>query len=144
MKRHLAPWSTRLTPAHERSVILVDVQNIAGRFLLTPLDVAKIRTLVRAGAAGPTSHTIVACDRKNAAAVAFGWPDARTLIGHGKSAAALQLLDAIEHEPIEQRYSHIIIASGDGTFAPTATRLAVAGVRVGLRRYVGGVRKRPR
>ncbi len=57
----------------------------------------------------------------------FSWPGARYLIRSGENGADLELLDVIRHEHVAERFSHVVIASGDGIFAPEGAGLVAKG-----------------
>jgi uncharacterized LabA/DUF88 family protein len=60
----------------------------------------------------------------------FGFIGARVILRSGPDGADLALLDVIEHEQVDGRFSKVIIASGDGIFAPACRRLRSCGVYV--------------
>jgi len=50
----------------------------------------------------------------------------RYRIRSGPDGADLELLDVIDHENVAERFTHVVIGSGDGIFADAATSLAAA------------------
>ena len=60
----------------------------------------------------------------------LGWPHARYRVRSGKDGADLELIDVLEHENVAARFSHVVIASGDGLFGAAAASLAARGVYI--------------
>jgi hypothetical protein len=60
----------------------------------------------------------------------LAWPNVRRLIRSGENGADLALLDVLESEHVPERFSTVIIASGDGIFADPAAALQTADCEV--------------
>lgn len=114
----------------DRTVMLVDIENVAGKPRLTASETRWIAQALAALTGDRSVQTIVACNRLNAAAVMFGYPGARIRLGSGPDAADLALIAVMEHESLSSRFDRVIIASGDGIFADYAAQLAGAGLHV--------------
>ncbi len=122
-----------------RTLVLIDIENLAGFSRLAPADTRRIARLVRDATPACDAQTIVASSRYNAPNVVFDWPHARFVGGRGQNAADVALISVIEGEGIEKRFDHVIIGSGDGIFAHSAAWLATNGVRVTALVGVGGL-----
>lgn len=117
-------------PPDPDTLVLCDIENLAGAASPTARDVRQIDALIhRAFGAGLLE--VLACDAHNAEVVWFNWThEVRRLVGRGPDGADLELIGVLRHERIEQRFRRVIIGSGDHIFAEPAMRLAAAGVQV--------------
>ena len=79
---------------------------------------------------GYGDHVVTATAHRSAKAALFGWPNARQLIRSGPDGADQALLDVVLKERVAERYSTVVIGSGDGIFALPAARLQEDGVEV--------------
>ena len=74
------PWSLSPLTTTGRTLMLVDIQNLAGTLCLTANDVQWVRDAVTQSEVVPLrTQIVVACHRRNVAVVAFGWRNARIL-----------------------------------------------------------------
>ncbi len=116
-----------------RTLHVVDVENLVGSGRLGLSAVAALRSLytdvVRVV---PGDHVVVACNPGCLLDVGVGWGpgSARLRVGAGRDGADWELLEVLESERVPERFSRVVIASGDGIFAAMAGRLAVAGCDV--------------
>jgi hypothetical protein len=114
-----------------RALRVVDVENLVGASRATPATLRATATkLHRIAPRSPRDHEIVGTDPRLLLAAATAWPGARYLLGRGPSGADRELAQVLHDERIEQRFDHVVIASGDGQFAPVAAMLASQGCRV--------------
>ncbi len=114
-----------------RTLLIVDVENVAGRPTgPTGTDVRIIATALDRAFGHQQCHTVVACAHRNASRVWFNWPTARKLVRSGPDGADRCLLEVLAGERVENRFGTIVIASGDGIFAREAARLTAQGVKV--------------
>lgn len=72
---------------------------------------------------------VVACNHGAALEVGRVFIDERMLWRSGKDGADLALLDILKNEDIANRFSEVVVGSGDGIFAEIVARLAANGVR---------------
>ncbi|MCU0259312.1 MAG: NYN domain-containing protein, partial [Solirubrobacteraceae bacterium] len=86
--------------------------------------------LVRAARITAHDEVILATSHATAKAVWFAWPAGRRLVRSGADGADLALLDVIHGEALADRFDRVVIASGDGIFAPACAELDAAGCRV--------------
>ncbi|QWC84561.1 NYN domain-containing protein [Nocardioidaceae bacterium] len=117
-----------------RELHLVDVENLLGGAQVTEDAVRRLRVEFDQLVASPCSpddvHQVVATSTWHTLAeAAFGWEVARPVFQEGPDGADLALLDAGGWRP-EQRFSKVVIGSGDHIFAAYARRLRAAGVEV--------------
>jgi hypothetical protein len=82
-------------------------------------------------------HSLGACSHLTLLNAALGWPRARYLVRSGPNGADLALLDVIRCENVIDRFTHVVIGSGDGAFAAATASLTAAGATVTVvsRRY---------
>ena len=110
-----------------RTLILVDIENLACDPRPQVAKVESIRTaLCRLGLGGSTDQVVTACNHGAALTVAAGWPCARHLVRSGPDGADEALLDIALNEDVARRFDRVVLATGDGAFAPAAAALAAA------------------
>lgn len=116
----------------ERTLHLIDVENLLCTPNPAPGDVRALESEYRRLAdVGEDDHVVVACSHHCARRVWFEWdPSARRLVRSGHNGADSALLDLLAAEHPEERYTRIVIGSGDGAFAEVAATLTDAGVDV--------------
>ena len=117
----------------ERRLHVVDIENLAGTGRPDIGAVAQLRakyTEVVGVSSG--DHVVVACNPSCLVDVGAGWGlrRARYRVGSGHNGADLELLDVLECESVGERFTEVVIASGDGIFASAAAHLSWAGCGV--------------
>jgi hypothetical protein len=112
-----------------RTICLVDIENCVGTSAISPEQVEAVRLAISRAAPNAVMK-VVACSHHNACSTMFGFIGARVILRSGPDGADLALLDVIEHEQVDGRFGKVIIASGDGIFAPACRRLRSCGVYV--------------
>ena len=122
----------RISPdLDQRTLNVLDIENLAGEIPSVPQVVGRIREWFLSQAFGrPGDHFLGACSHLAIEKVGFAWPEVRWRARSGPDGADLALLEAIREERVAERFSKVVIASGDGIFAPVAADLAAAGVEV--------------
>ncbi len=119
------------TEIEGRALHVLDIENLAGQPVPSGITTSRIRTwyyaqdFCRAG-----DHFVGACNHLASKEVGFSWTGLRWRIRSGADGADLALLEAIDEARAAERFSRIVIASGDGIFAPVAAALATGGVEV--------------
>jgi hypothetical protein len=115
----------------ERTLHVVDIENLAGAAIPTLIQVNKVQDwyLTRLGF-GAADQAVLASSHLGLINTALGWPHARYKIRSGRHGADLELLDVLEHEDVASRFTHVVIGSGDGMFGRAAKSLRDRGVRV--------------
>jgi hypothetical protein len=71
---------------------------------------------------------VVGCSHFAARTVAFSYPQARHVWRSGENGADLALIEVLERERVEERFSAITLCSGDGIFTESLARVGGAGV----------------
>ena len=90
---------------------------------------------------GDTDHVVVATSRIGLLQVGANWNGVRYVVRSGRDGADLALLDVLA-EDVTNRYEQVLLASGDGIFAPAAAELAAAGVLTTVLGRTGCVARR--
>lgn len=120
-------------PYPARTLHVVDVENLAGTALPDTNAVARLRTVYEERVdLGEHDQVVIACNHLALIDVAVGWgcDKARYRVRSGADGADLELLDVLQLEHVADRFTHVVIASGDGAFASAAATLAARGCRV--------------
>lgn len=115
----------------ERTLHLVDIENLAGTAFPSLVQVTRVQGLyvARLGLR-PDDQVVMAASHRCLLNAALGWPHARYRVRSGPDGADMELLDVLLHEDIAARFTHVVIGSGDGVFGMAAESLAGRGVRV--------------
>ena len=122
---------TRQFPA--RRLHLVDIENLAGDSLPSLVQVREALGLYTDCLAfGAMDQVEVASSHLTLLNAALGWPHAHYRIRSGPDGADLALLDVLQQENIDERFTHVAIGSGDHLFAEEAAHLAAQGVWVSV------------
>lgn len=114
----------------ERSLHLIDIENLTGSSSPSPEGVRWCQLAYEALHVGPLDHVVIAYSHHAAPNVRWEWRRARHLWRSGKNGADLALLQVIAQEPVVGRYNSLFIASGDGIFTDAVARLGEQGMDV--------------
>lgn len=131
--QHSPSRATQAHGLHGRTLYLVDIENMVGSWQLAVADVAKTRARIHAAVAPrDDDHTVIAANHYNAPAAYFGWTgSAQRLARSGKDGADTALLEVIADAAwVANRYSRVVVASGDHAFAYAVAALKAAGLEV--------------
>ncbi|MEI7548326.1 MAG: hypothetical protein WCK21_09755 [Actinomycetota bacterium] len=114
-----------------RSIHLIDLENLCGE----PRPSAAVAELAHRAYLAATrpdagDHFVVAVNHGAALNAGLSWKGARLLLRSGPNGADEALLDVLRYEQVDERFTSIKIASGDGIFAPAAGSLAASGLVV--------------
>ena len=122
---------TYMTSNPTRSLDLVDVENLLGTSSPdNPEAVVQInQVLSHITSDIESSITNVACSHRAAPVISFAWASCKLHWRSGPDGADLALIDAARQERLE-RFTHLVIASGDGIFAELAAEAASNGLHV--------------
>ena len=109
-----------------RRLILVDIENIVGGAIKMACQVSEARTAIEdVVIPRPGDHLVLACGRFSVDTVGFEWAGSRRLtFRSGINGADLELLEILETERIGERFSEVVLVSGDGIFTDSISRLA--------------------
>ena len=114
----------------ERTLHLIDIENLTGSPSPSVDEVSWHHHPYEALCVGPQDHVVIAYSHHAAPSVQWGWPPGRHLWRSGKDGADLALLEVIAQERVEERFSSVVLASGDGIFSDAVARLGAQGVDV--------------
>jgi uncharacterized LabA/DUF88 family protein len=123
-----------------RTAFIVDIDNLCGSGLapkqMVEGAVGAIHNRYR-----PTENDLVYCAATALAAYHCKaiWPGCTVRVGRGQDGSDLRLLKDADPKWLAERFSRVVIASGDGIFATLATDLIGLGVRVEVAVGNGGV-----
>lgn len=116
---------------HPRRLIAVDIENLTGTPEPTPADVLSVKgALTGLLEVRPGDLVVIACSHRALLTVGTTWTRVRHVVRSGENGADLALLDVLTGERVQERFEHVVIASGDGIFADEAARLGGRGVHV--------------
>jgi NYN domain len=115
----------------ERTMHVVDIENLAGTATPTLVQVSKVQGLYLARLGfGADDQVVMAASHMGLLNAALGWPHARYRVRSGPDGADKELLDVLLYEDVAARFTHVVIGSGDGGFGQAAATLAARGVAV--------------
>lgn len=131
--------------APRRRLVVLDIENINGGSVHCPGDAdAAWNDVALAIDLLDSEQVVVGVGPSSLLAAGISRPSARYVMGRGIDGADRALLNVLDGENVEQRFTDVVIASGDGIFADTAARLAAAGVFVTAVARENGLSKRLR
>ncbi len=112
-----------------RRLVLVDVENFLGRRYITQAGAAwaarKVREVLDLG---PADQVVVGTSHpENLVAAAVGWQDARHVFDVGADGAERALI-AVLAEDVADRFTEVVVVSGDHIFAEPLAGLAALGI----------------
>jgi hypothetical protein len=117
--------------AQRRRLVVLDIENINGGSVLFPRDAdAAWNDVAFAIDLRESEQVVVGVGPSSLLASGISRPSARYVMRKGVDGADLALLEVLDGENVAQRFTDVVIASGDGMFADAAARLAAAGVFV--------------
>lgn len=121
------------TAVLERRLVLIDIENVAGGAITMAEQVWDARAALTEAAAldSSTDHIVVACGWESAHCVGFEWDGSRRfLFRPGIDGADLELLAVLETENIAERFTNVLLVSGDAIFTEAVSLLRELGVAV--------------
>jgi len=131
---------------NDRLLFLGDIENLAWDQSLNTVTVSSIQQISFAVHTKFTQYNaqeVIATSHHFAKKVWFAWGrTTRRLLGSGPDGADRKLIDLINNEDIAQRFTSVIIGSGDGIFAEPAAQLAAQGLHITAAYGSGGLSKR--
>ena len=114
-----------------RALHLVDIENLAGAAHRSEVAIqlagSEYRAQIRPA---HHDHIWVGCTPAKIIAARVGLPGARLLPRPGPDGGETILIDELHEREAWNNYHEVIIASGDGRFAPVAASLRLRGLRV--------------
>lgn len=114
-----------------RTLAVVDVENLVGSADMTHQDVLDVKEALHAQELlSMGDHVIVGSSHHALEVAGFAWKGPRHVVRSGQDGADLVLLEVLETEHVAERFTHVVIASGDGIFTDVAAWLGGRGVHV--------------
>ncbi len=145
MTNRSAGRRTSVPSLHGRRLIVVDVENVVGGAVVTRRAAAWAYWLVkRALGLRPDEQVVVGVSHRSALETGLAWPGARLVVRSGLDGADRALIDVLSDENISERFSELVLVSGDGIFTDAIAALAAQGVHVTVAAHPTGLAKRLR
>lgn len=115
-----------------RRLVLVDIENVVGGSgAMSPCAVVRAqRELETLLALTERDHVVIASGTRGFPAVGFTWQGPRYIVRAGIDGADHALLDVLENERVAERFSEVVLVSGDGIFTDVVAALGAEGVTV--------------
>lgn len=114
-----------------RRLFVVDIENAVGLGAVDELSCRRVKDRIeREYKPAGGDLTVIGVSHQNNVFPAHGWQGARIVLKEGHDGADLALEAVLSSENIEERFSEVVIVSGDGLFAKQAARLRSLGVKV--------------
>lgn len=127
---------------HTRRLILIDIENFNGGPVQTP---AQAKWCRRALGHWLNIHNdeqvIIAADSTTLTNVFAGWPRCRLLEGRGENGADMRLLEVMD-ENLHNKYTELILVSGDRIYAEKISQLAGQGLPTTVYSHQAALSKR--
>lgn len=114
-----------------RKLFVVDIENAVGIGTINEESCRKVRDRIeREYKPAGGDLTVIGVSHQNNVFPARSWDGARIVLKEGHDGADLALENVLSNENVEERFSEVVIVSGDGLFANQAARLRSLGVKV--------------
>jgi hypothetical protein len=125
--------SLKLVKRPQRRMMCVDIENVVGG---APRHSSQVEwaqgALVGAIDALPNEHVVIGVSHAGLLAVGTTWRGPRRILPprSGPNGADFAILQVLAEENVADRYSELVLASGDGIFSETVAALAAVGLPV--------------
>lgn len=118
--------------AEGRTMVLVDIENLIGKGRFDKADAVAVREKLwrEVDLPNDAQFTVATSAEQTMINAGLAWPGSRFMFRDGANGADLCLTEVAAEEQLAKRYSHVVIASGDGIFTGTAQMLREQGVVV--------------
>lgn len=113
-----------------RTLVALDFENLAGGPEPCEIHFQRIRQIVEGVVGDVPAPIIAACSHHAARTMSFLWPAARWKWRSGRDGADLALLDELDVDWISQRFTRLVLGTGDGIFAGVVSQLGLSGTKV--------------
>ena len=114
-----------------RKLIIVDIENAVGIGTVDAQSCSIVKSRIeRQYKPTDSDLTVIGVSHQNNIFPARCWNSARIVFQKGHNGADLALERVLSSENVEERFSEVVIVSGDGLFASQAARLRSLGVKV--------------
>ena len=115
----------------QRKLHVIDVENLIGHGEICSAEASHCRDVYeQTGLVGPRDHIVVACNPYIGFDVGSCWQPGRLLVRHGHDGADHALIQVLTSERIEERFTEVVVASGDGAFTDVVAWLQTHDVEV--------------
>jgi hypothetical protein len=120
------------TSRRSRTVHLVDIENLVGGSHVAETLVHSVSEhYARVAGVAADDLVIAACSHETFPYVAWAWEGhPRMLVRSGEDGADLALLTALEEERLVERFTRVVVGSGDGIFAEPLSLVQHRGIAV--------------
>lgn len=114
-----------------RRIVVMDIENVVGGSVERSV-IAQLAWSTVAEAIGLESgeQVVIGVGPSSLLSAGTGCPRARCVMGRGINGADLALIEVLREERIADRFTEVVIVSGDGAFAEVAAWLGSSGVSV--------------
>lgn len=113
---------------YTRRIILIDVENFNGGPIATPSHAQWCRRMVDHWIQPmPSDLVVLAAEASTVTNLHASWRGCRILAGWGSDGADNRLLEVME-EDLPQRFTELVLVSGDNIFAEKISQLAAQGL----------------
>lgn len=127
-----------------RRLILIDIENFNGGPVASPGQARWCRrTLAPWLNIGLHDQVVIAADARTVTNVYLAWPEARILAGRFHDGADFRLLGVMD-EDLAERYTELVLVSGDRIFAEKVSELAGQGLPTHVYSHAAALSKRLR
>lgn len=127
-----------------RRIILLDIENFNGHIVTTPNQARWCRRMLEHWISiQPGEQVVIAADVTTVTNIHQAWPEARILNGHNENGSDLRLLEVMD-ENLAQRFSDMVLVSGDRIFAEKISELAGQGLPTHVYSHAAALSKRLR
>lgn len=135
-----APRKRRLPVG--RRLVAVDIENAVGGAIKAPESVAWTRrVLTHLGALAGGDTVVIGTCHRGLLPIGCTWTGVRYVVRSGPDGADLALLEVLD-EHISERFSEVVLVSGDGRFAEAVATLEGEGVKVVVVAHREGLSRR--
>ena len=125
------PFERRKKDFLKRRLFVIDIENVVGAGAIDERMCERAEQRVNdVCRPGDNDLIVIGVSHSMNVMPESAWKGARIVLRHGHNGADLALEDVLSNESVENRFSEVVIFSGDGLFARQAARLKRLGVKV--------------
>lgn len=141
------PFTETLTDAEgrkiaKRRIVLVDIENVVGGLAAVRDYVSWAKVVVgECVQAQPDDQVVIGVGPSGLLDLACAWKSVRYVMRPGQNGADLALLDVLG-ENIADRFTEVVLVSGDGIFTHAIAALAARGVTTTVVAHASGLSRR--
>ena len=133
----------KMSKRGERTLVLIDPENLMGGTTYNSQQVCDtVLDVLYRGRVDTGAHVVLSAScGASALETKLGWPTGR-LVWRAGQPAALSLTEVALDEEVDDRFTRVVIASGNGQFEMTARILRQRGLRVDVVTGTGSLSRR--